>query len=82
MFYAFSVVKPIAQAFLAQIKGEFETNELLKWVYPDVLDRNPRTLGPDGRPAKWSLERGITVKRKGRRKRSALEDDRTSSAAP
>src|SRR6478672_980100 len=78
----FSVVKPIAQAFLRQIKGEFETNEYLKSVYPDVLYRNPRTLGPDGRPAKWSLERGITVKRKGRRKRSALEDDRTSSAAP
>src|SRR5580704_9387369 len=35
----FSVVKPIAQAFLAQIKGEFETNELLKGVYPDVLYR-------------------------------------------
>jgi hypothetical protein len=63
----FSVVKPIAQAFLVQIniKGEFETNEVLKWVYPDVLYRNPRTLGPDGRPVKWSLERGITVKRKG-----------------
>jgi hypothetical protein len=57
------VVKPIAQAFLAQIKGEFETNELLKGVYPDVLYRNPRTLGPDGRPGQWSLERGITVKR-------------------
>ena len=69
----FSVVKPIAQAFLAQIKGEFETNELLKWVYPDVLYRNPRTLGPDGRPAKWSLERGITVKRKGNPKEATIE---------
>jgi hypothetical protein len=48
----FSVVKPIAAAFLSQIKGEFETNEYLKSVYPDVLYRNPRTLGPDGRPAK------------------------------
>jgi hypothetical protein len=48
----FSVVKPIAQAFLGQIKGEFETNELLKRVYPDVLYRNPRTLGPDGWPDK------------------------------
>src|SRR6516225_3244395 len=69
----FSVVKPIAKAFLAQIKGEFETNEVLKWVYPDVLYRNPRTLGPDGRPAKWSLERGITVKRKGNPKEATIE---------
>jgi hypothetical protein len=67
------VVKPIAQAFLAQIKGEFETNELLKGVYPDVLYRNPRTLGPDGRPAKWSLERGLTVKRKGNPKEATIE---------
>jgi hypothetical protein len=28
----FSVVKPIASAFLSQIKGEFETNEYLKSV--------------------------------------------------
>jgi hypothetical protein len=69
----FSVVKPIAQAFLAQIKGEFETNELLKGVYPDVLYRNPRTLGPDGRPAKWSLARGLTVKRKGNPKEATIE---------
>ena len=67
------MVKPIAQAFLAQIKGEFETNELLKGVYPDVLYRNPRTLGPDGRPAKWSLERGLTVKRKGNPKEATIE---------
>src|SRR5919204_601634 len=69
----FSVVKPIAAAFLSQIKEEFETNEYLKSVYPDVLYRNPRTLGPDGRPAKWSLERGITVKRKGNPKEATIE---------
>ena len=69
----FSVAKPIAQAFLAQIKSEFETNELLKWVYPDVLYRNPRMLGPDGRPAKWSLEGGLTVKRKGNPKEATIE---------
>src|SRR5258708_10888834 len=61
----FSVVKPIAAAFLSQIKGEFETNEYLKWVYPDVLYRNPRTLSPDGRPANSCPEHGITDKRKG-----------------
>ena len=38
----------------------------LKEVYPDVLYANPRMKGDDGRPAKWSLQRGLTVKRKGR----------------
>jgi hypothetical protein len=60
----FSAVKPIAAAFLSQIKGEFETNELLKFVYQDVLYANPRVLGANGRPAKWGVARGITVKRK------------------
>jgi hypothetical protein len=69
----FSVTKPIAQEFLAQIKNEFETNEHLKDVYPDVLYRNPRTKGEDGRPAKWSLARGITVKRRGRPKEATVE---------
>ena len=69
----FSVVKPIATEFLAQIKNEFETNEHLKEVYPDVLYRNPRTKGEDGRPSKWSLARGITVKRRGRPKEATVE---------
>jgi hypothetical protein len=69
----FSVVKGIAQEFLAQIKNEFETNDHLKDVYSDVLYQNPRTKGPDGRPAKWSLARGITVKRKGRPKEATIE---------
>jgi len=53
----FSAVKPIAQAFLGQIKDEFENDELLKCVYSDVLYRNPRTIGPDGRPSKWGVAR-------------------------
>jgi hypothetical protein len=69
----FSVVKPIAQAFLSQIKEEFENNDFLKWVYQDVLYRNPRGLGPDGRPAKWGIARGITVKRKSRPKEATIE---------
>jgi hypothetical protein len=69
----FSVIKPIAGAFLAQIKDEFENNEHLKEVYPDVLYSNPRTRGPDGRPAKWSLARGLTVKRKGNPKEATIE---------
>jgi len=69
----FSAVKPIAQAFLGQIKDEFENDELLKCVYSDVLYRNPRTIGPDGRPSKWGVARGITVKRKSNPKEATIE---------
>jgi hypothetical protein len=69
----FSVVKPIATEFLAQIKNEFETNDRLKAVFPDVLYQNPTRRGPDGKPAKWGTARGITVKRKQRPKEATLD---------
>lgn len=70
----FSVTKPLAQEFLGQIKNEFETNEDLKTVFADVLYANPRGKGPNGeRPAKWSLARGITVKRNGHPKEATVE---------
>jgi hypothetical protein len=69
----FSVVKPIAQAFLNQIKEEFEQNEVLKKAFNDVLYANPRQLGTDGRPATWGFARGITVKRKSNPKESSIE---------
>lgn len=69
----FSVVKPIAAAFLSQIKEEFENNEYLKQVYSDVLYANPKTLGTEGRPAKWGIARGITVRRKSRPKEATVE---------
>jgi len=71
----FSVVKPIAQAFLAQIKGEFESNDRLKEIYHDVLYENPRGNDPKTgeRPSKWGIARGITVKRKGNPKEATVE---------
>jgi hypothetical protein len=69
----FSVIKPIAEAFLIQIKEEFERNEKLKQVYPDVLHAFPRQNSSDGRPAKWSIARGITVKRKSNPKEATIE---------
>jgi hypothetical protein len=68
----FSVVKPTATAFLGQIKDELE-KDVLKQVYRDVFYENPRALGRDGRPAKWGLERGITVKRKSNPKEATIE---------
>ena len=69
----FSVIKPTAQTFLNQIKEEFERNEKLKQVYHDVLYALPRQNGSDGRPAKWGVARGITVKRKSNCKEATIE---------
>ncbi len=69
----FSVTKAVAVEFLGQIKNTFEADEHLKEVYRDVLYQNPRGKGPDGRPTKWSLARGITIKRKGRPKEANIE---------
>ena len=40
-FGIFSCTRPIAKQFLSQIKREFESNELLIELFPDVLYRNP-----------------------------------------
>lgn len=64
----FSHTRPIAKAFLRQIKGEFERNELLKSTFDDVLWQDPHKQAP-----KWSEDEGITVRRKGNPKEATLE---------
>jgi len=54
----FSVTRPNARKFLAQIKETLERNELLKQIYADCLWANPRKQAP-----KWSLDTGIVVRR-------------------
>lgn len=56
----FSYSRPIARSFLRTIKHVFESSELLKACFPDVLFNNPQLEAP-----KWSEEDGIVVKRKG-----------------
>lgn len=67
-FGIFSHTRPIAKAFLRQIKREFEANDRLKEWFPDVLWSNPRKEAP-----KWSEDDGIIVKRKGNPKESTVE---------
>lgn len=67
-FGIFSHTRPMAKAFLKQIKVEFETNEDLKSAYPDVLYAEPKKQSP-----KWSEDEGIVVKRKGNPKESTVE---------
>jgi len=64
----FSHTRPIAKAFLAQIKREFEANETLKRYYPDILYQYPRKDSP-----MWSLDSGIVVKRKGNPREATVE---------
>jgi len=64
----FSFNRPIAKAFLRQIKREFESNETLVSLFPDILYANPKKDAP-----KWSEDDGIIVKRKGNPKEATVE---------
>ncbi len=67
-FGIFSHNRPGAKAFMRQIKVEFEMNETLKALYPDILWANPKAEAP-----KWSEDEGIVVKRKGNPKEATVE---------
>ena len=64
----FSHTRPTAKAFLRQIKQEFETNEVLKELFPDILYSDPRKESP-----KWSEDEGICVKRVSNPKEATVE---------
>jgi predicted phage terminase large subunit-like protein len=64
----FSHTRPIATGFLRQIKREFEGNDLLKDLYPEVLYQNPKKDSP-----KWTESEGFIVRRKGNPKESTVE---------
>jgi hypothetical protein len=58
----FSFKKPAAtQKFLFSIMKIYE-NDLMKYLFDDVLYQNPGSQGADGSPS-WSLENGIIIKR-------------------
>lgn len=57
-----------AADFLKQIKTELETNEELKALFPDVLWSEPKKNAKN-----WSVQGGITVKRKSNPKEATVE---------
>lgn len=73
----FGNTKDISRPFVRQIKDEFEGNDLLIRLYPDVLYENPRKEAP-----LWSVEAGITVKRKGNPKEATVEAHGLIDAMP
>ena len=64
----FSFNRPTAKAFLRQIKREFESNERLRALFPDVIWANPQRDAP-----KWSEDDGIIVRRASNPKESTVE---------
>jgi len=64
----FSHTRPIAKGFLRQIMREFESNDWLKDLFPDVCWEDPKKESP-----KWSEDDGIVMKRKSNPKESTVE---------
>ena len=64
----FSFTRPIAMQFLRQITREFEKNERLISLFPDIFWESPQKEAP-----KWSENDGIIVKRRGNPKESTIE---------
>lgn len=67
-FVIFSHSRPISKGFLRQIKREFENNEELKGLFPDVLYPAPEKQAP-----KWSEDDGLIVRRKTNPKEATVE---------
>jgi predicted phage terminase large subunit-like protein len=64
----FSHTRPIAKAFLKQIKREFETNAMLIDLFPDIIYENPTKDA-----SAWSLDSGIVLKRRSNPKEATVE---------
>lgn len=67
-FGIFSHTRPIAKSFLRQIKREFESNELLPVLFPDICWKNPEREAP-----KWSEDDGLILRRNSNPKESTVE---------
>lgn len=64
----FSHTKPTAKAFLRQVQQEFEGNEDLKSLFSELFYKNPAREAPS-----WSLDGGLTVRRKTNPKEATIE---------
>ena len=67
-FCIFSFIRPIAKAFMRQIKVEFESNEELKELFPEIFWKNPKREAP-----KWSEDDGLVLKRTTNPKEATIE---------
>jgi hypothetical protein len=75
----FSNTKELAHRFVDQIKEEFEGNEKLLKLYPDVLWRDQKERK---QARSWSVADGITVKRQGNPREATVEGHGVIEALP
>lgn len=64
----FSHTRPIAKAFLRQIKYELQGNAVLKELFPDILYDSPERQAP-----RWSEDAGLVVRRRTNPKEATVE---------
>jgi hypothetical protein len=64
----FSYSRPISKGILRSVKQVFESSDILKACFPDVLYQDPEKESP-----KWSEDDGIVLKRSGYYSESSLE---------
>jgi hypothetical protein len=67
-FGIFSHTRGIASEFVRQIKQELEQNDILRALFPDVLYENPERDAP-----RWSVQNGLTVRRRSNPKEATVE---------
>src|SRR6185295_9686424 len=67
-FGIFSHTRSIASEFVRQIKTELQSNRVLIGLFPDVLYDNAERDAP-----RWSVQNGLTVKRKSNPKEATVE---------
>jgi predicted phage terminase large subunit-like protein len=67
-FGIFSHTRGIASEFVRQIKQELEQNDILRALFPDVLYQNPERDAP-----RWSVQNGLTVRRRSNPKEATVE---------
>lgn len=63
----FSHTRSIAKAFLKQIKRDFEENDTLRMIFPDILWKNTRNA------PQWSEDDGLIVRRNSNPKEATVE---------
>jgi hypothetical protein len=63
----FSYIRPRSKDFLFAIKSAFESKEILKQCFPDVVWQNPQSESP-----RWSLDDGLVLKRRTTRKEATI----------
>jgi len=67
-FCIFSHTRPIAKAFLRQIRDELSSNLRLQELFPDVLYAQPEKNSP-----RWSEDSGLLVKRQSTPREATVE---------